>query len=44
MTPIIGKKGRPAHVVSVLGDPAAVGELRQVLTAETGTLGVRTQP
>ena len=44
VTPIVGKKGRPAHVISVLGDPAAVGELRGVLIAETGTLGVRTQP
>jgi uncharacterized protein (DUF111 family) len=43
VTPVVGKKGRPAHVISVLGDPTAVGELRRVLMAETGTLGVRTQ-
>ena len=43
VTPVTGKKGRPAHVVSVLGDPAAVGRLRQVLADETGTLGIRAQ-
>jgi uncharacterized protein (DUF111 family) len=39
----VGKKGRPAHVVSVLGDPSAAGTLRAILMAETGTLGVRIQ-
>jgi pyridinium-3,5-bisthiocarboxylic acid mononucleotide nickel chelatase len=43
VTPVTGKKGRPAHVVSVLGDPAAVSRLRQVLADETGTLGIRSQ-
>jgi uncharacterized protein (TIGR00299 family) protein len=43
VTPVTGKKGRPAHVVSVLGDPASVGRLRQVLADETGTLGIRSQ-
>jgi hypothetical protein len=43
VTPVTGKKGRPAHVVSVLGDEAAVSRLRQVLADETGTLGIRTQ-
>lgn len=43
ITPVTGKKGRPAHVVSVLCDPAAVGRLRQVLADETGTLGIRAQ-
>jgi pyridinium-3,5-bisthiocarboxylic acid mononucleotide nickel chelatase len=43
VTPVTGKKGRPAFVVSVLGDPAAVGRLRQVLADETGTLGIRFQ-
>jgi pyridinium-3,5-bisthiocarboxylic acid mononucleotide nickel chelatase len=42
LTPVVGKKGRPAHVISVLGDPLDVGRLREVLMAETGTLGVRT--
>jgi uncharacterized protein (DUF111 family) len=43
ITPAIGKKGRPAHVVSVLCDVSSVGRLRQVLADETGTLGVRAQ-
>ncbi len=43
VTPVTGKKGRPAHVISVLGDPAAVGQLRHVLADETGTLGIRAQ-
>jgi pyridinium-3,5-bisthiocarboxylic acid mononucleotide nickel chelatase len=43
VTPVTGKKGRPAHVVSVLGDPAAVSRLRHVLADETGTLGIRSQ-
>jgi uncharacterized protein (TIGR00299 family) protein len=43
VTPVTGKKGRPAFVVSVLGDLAAVGRLRQVLADETGTLGIRFQ-
>jgi uncharacterized protein (DUF111 family) len=41
VTPIVMKKGRPAHTVSVLCDPAAVGDLRSLLVRETGTLGVR---
>jgi len=41
VTPIVMKKGRPAHTVSALCDPAAVGPLRLVIVRETGTLGVR---
>ena len=41
ITPVTGKKGRPAHVVSVLCEPSTVGRLRQVLADETGTLGIR---
>ena len=41
VTPIVMKKGRPAHVVSALCDPAAVATVAGVLTAETGSLGVR---
>ena len=40
-TPIVMKKGRPAHVVSALCDPALVEPLAAVLVAETGSLGVR---
>jgi pyridinium-3,5-bisthiocarboxylic acid mononucleotide nickel chelatase len=43
VTPVTGKKGRPAHVVNVLADPASVARLRQVLADETGTLGIRAQ-
>jgi hypothetical protein len=41
VTPIVMKKGRPAHTVSVLADPALAGALAEVLRAETGSLGVR---
>ena len=41
LTPIVMKKGRPAHTVHVLADPAAADALRAVLVTETGTLGVR---
>ena len=35
------KKGRPAHTVHALCDPALVDAIRAVMVAETGTLGVR---
>ena len=41
LVPIVMKKGRPAHTVSVLADPSRAAELREVLVRETGTLGVR---
>lgn len=41
VSPVTGKKGRPAHVLTVLCDPAYAQKLRQVITSETGTLGVR---
>ena len=41
ITPVTGKKGRPAHVVSVLCQPSSVSALRQVVADETGTLGIR---
>ena len=41
VTPVVMKKGRPGHVLSVLADRALVGQLRAVFTGETGTLGVR---
>lgn len=43
ITPMIMKKGRPAHVVSALCDPALADQVAKVLMAETGTLGVRGQ-
>ena len=41
VTPIVGKKGRPAHQLSVAAEPASADRLRQLIVAETGTLGVR---
>jgi len=41
VTPVVMKKGRPAHTVSALADVAMAAQVAAVLTAETGTLGVR---
>ena len=41
VTPIVMKKGRPAHTVSALADPALAGQVIRVLVAETGSLGAR---
>ncbi|MEM8620437.1 MAG: nickel pincer cofactor biosynthesis protein LarC [Actinomycetota bacterium] len=41
-TSITMKKGRPAQQLSVLCDPDRAANLRALLVAETGTLGVRT--
>jgi pyridinium-3,5-bisthiocarboxylic acid mononucleotide nickel chelatase len=41
VTPIVMKKGRPAHTVHVLCDVALVAPMRELLISETGTLGVR---
>lgn len=41
VTPIVMKKGRPAHTVSALVDVACARKVSGVLTAETGSLGVR---
>lgn len=43
IAPVVMKKGRPAHVVSALCDPALADQLTQTLIAETGSLGVRGQ-
>lgn len=40
-TPIVMKKGRPAHTVSAICDPALGEAVASVLIAETGSLGVR---
>lgn len=41
ITPLLGKKGRPAHCVTVLCDAAKVQELARALFAGSTTLGVR---
>ena len=41
VTPVVMKKGRPAHVVSALADPALAEQVTSTLAAETGSLGVR---
>jgi uncharacterized protein (TIGR00299 family) protein len=44
ITPILMKKGRPAHTISALADVALAAQLAEVLRAESGTLGVRGVP
>src|SRR3546814_18546038 len=44
VTPILMKKGRPAHTVSALADVAMAEQIAATLTAETGSLGVRGTP
>jgi uncharacterized protein (TIGR00299 family) protein len=41
ITPVLMKKGRPGHTVSVLVDPSLTEFARATLQAETGSLGVR---
>ena len=41
ITPIVMKKGRPAYTVHALADVALAGQIADVLTRETGSLGVR---
>ncbi len=43
-TPIVMKKGRPAHTVHALCDDAALKQVIEVMVAETGSLGVRVSP
>jgi uncharacterized protein (TIGR00299 family) protein len=40
-TPIVMKKGRPAHTVHALCDPALAADVSAVLVRETGSLGLR---
>jgi uncharacterized protein (TIGR00299 family) protein len=41
LTPILMKKGRPAHTVSVLSEPSLAPSLRDLLLTLTTTFGVR---
>ncbi len=41
VTPAVMKKGRPGHVLHVLTRPDSTSALRQLIFAETGTLGIR---
>ena len=41
LTPIIMKKGRPAHTLSVLLKAAAAADVRQVIFTETSAIGLR---
>ena len=41
ITAIVMKKGRPAHTVSALVDPALADQVAAVMVAETGSLGLR---
>lgn len=43
-TPIVMKKGRPAHTVHALAAPDKADAVAEVLLAETGSLGARTIP
>jgi uncharacterized protein (DUF111 family) len=43
LTPVVMKKGRPAVVLSVLCRPADTAALRDLIFAETTTLGIRSQ-
>lgn len=44
LTPILMKKGRPAHTLSVLVDGDRADEVRRIVFGETSTIGVRERP
>jgi uncharacterized protein (DUF111 family) len=41
LTPIVMKKGRPAHTISVLVHPGLAAVCERIVLAETGSLGLR---
>lgn len=41
VTPIVMKKGRPAHLLSVLCASAAAESMRELIASQTATLGIR---
>ena len=44
LTPVLMKKGRPAHTLSVLCPPAARDAVQAVVVSATSTIGLRVQP
>ncbi|MFF1442745.1 nickel pincer cofactor biosynthesis protein LarC [Streptomyces sp. NPDC058295] len=44
LTPILMKKGRPAHSLAVLCRPDRVGAVREAILLETATIGMRVHP
>ncbi len=44
LTPILMKKGRPAHTFHALVDAARLDEVRRVVFRETSTIGIRSHP
>jgi uncharacterized protein (DUF111 family) len=43
LTPILMKKGRPAHTLSVLVDPEKADAVRRAVFTQTSTIGLRQQ-
>ena len=41
VTPIVMKKGRPAHLLSVLCAPDSADQIRELIASQTATLGIR---
>lgn len=41
IVPIVGKKGRPAHVLTVLSAPSTAPSLAELVARQTGVLGLR---
>lgn len=41
ITPIIMKKGRPAHNITIISDPKRINEILGILFIETTTIGIR---
>lgn len=44
LTPVLMKKGRPAHVITALAPPGEVGGVAEALITHTSTIGVRISP
>lgn len=44
LTPVIGKKGRPANIIGILGPVSAELALRDVVLTETSSIGIRVTP